>query len=188
MWWHGGAGLTERSERGSLSAVATHDVFGVSSFSGEVCIGIDLAVVANKEQIVTRTTTSLAVTSLHAGTASWACWAWRVGNKSDHENKCDPDQCRESPYKIRDADGSTKNDSCDASKHHDTAAPKNTISKGCILRYDSLNFAVANVGLIRIGSNLHRLGFSHRTSKSTHLYQRGRTSITGFRFKLRKSM
>ena len=27
MWWHGGAGLTERSERGSLSAVATHDVF-----------------------------------------------------------------------------------------------------------------------------------------------------------------
>ena len=29
MWWHGGAGLTERSERGSLSAVATHDVFGL---------------------------------------------------------------------------------------------------------------------------------------------------------------
>jgi hypothetical protein len=28
MWWHGGAGLTERSERGSLSAVATHDMFG----------------------------------------------------------------------------------------------------------------------------------------------------------------
>ena len=28
MWWHGGAGLIERSERGSLSAVATHDVFG----------------------------------------------------------------------------------------------------------------------------------------------------------------
>jgi hypothetical protein len=27
MWWHGGTGLTERSERGSLSAVATHDVF-----------------------------------------------------------------------------------------------------------------------------------------------------------------
>ena len=27
MWWHGGAGLTERSERGSLSAVATHVVF-----------------------------------------------------------------------------------------------------------------------------------------------------------------
>lgn len=27
MWWHGGAGLIERSERGSLSAVATHDVF-----------------------------------------------------------------------------------------------------------------------------------------------------------------
>ena len=27
MWWHGCAGLTERSERGSLSAVATHDVF-----------------------------------------------------------------------------------------------------------------------------------------------------------------
>ncbi len=26
MWWHGGEGLTERSERGSLSAVATHDV------------------------------------------------------------------------------------------------------------------------------------------------------------------
>ena len=26
MWWHGGAGLTERSERESLSAVATHDV------------------------------------------------------------------------------------------------------------------------------------------------------------------
>ena len=25
MWWHGGAGLTERSERGALSAVATHD-------------------------------------------------------------------------------------------------------------------------------------------------------------------
>jgi len=24
MWWHGGAGLIERSERGSLSAVATH--------------------------------------------------------------------------------------------------------------------------------------------------------------------
>ena len=29
MWWHGGAGLKERSERGTLSAVATHDVFGV---------------------------------------------------------------------------------------------------------------------------------------------------------------
>jgi len=29
-WWHGGAGLTERSERGSLSAVATHDLFGDS--------------------------------------------------------------------------------------------------------------------------------------------------------------
>ena len=29
MWWHGGAGLAERSERGSLSAVATHDVFGL---------------------------------------------------------------------------------------------------------------------------------------------------------------
>jgi hypothetical protein len=27
MWWHGGAGLTERSERGTLSAVATHDLF-----------------------------------------------------------------------------------------------------------------------------------------------------------------
>ena len=27
MWWHGGAGLIERSERWSLSAVATHDVF-----------------------------------------------------------------------------------------------------------------------------------------------------------------
>ena len=26
MWWHGGAGLTERSERGTLSAVATHDL------------------------------------------------------------------------------------------------------------------------------------------------------------------
>ena len=29
MWWHGGVGITERSERGSLSAVATHDVFAV---------------------------------------------------------------------------------------------------------------------------------------------------------------
>jgi len=29
MWWHGGAGLTERSERGSLSAVATHDLFEI---------------------------------------------------------------------------------------------------------------------------------------------------------------
>jgi hypothetical protein len=28
MWWRGGAGLIERSERGSLSAFATHDVFG----------------------------------------------------------------------------------------------------------------------------------------------------------------
>ena len=28
MWWHGGVGLTERSEQKSLSAVATHDVFG----------------------------------------------------------------------------------------------------------------------------------------------------------------
>ena len=27
MWWHGGAGLIERSEQGSLPAVATHDVF-----------------------------------------------------------------------------------------------------------------------------------------------------------------
>jgi len=27
-WWHGGAGLTERSERGSLSAVATHVLLG----------------------------------------------------------------------------------------------------------------------------------------------------------------
>ena len=165
MWWHGGAGLIERSERGSLSAVATHDVFGVSSFSGEVCIGIDLAMVANKEQIVTWATTSLAVTSLHAGIASWAFRAWRVRNKSDHENKCDHDQCRESPYKMRDADETTKNDACDASKHHGTAAPENSISKGCVLRYGSLNFTVANVGLIRIGSNLHRLGFSHRTLK-----------------------
>ena len=32
MWWHGGAGLTERSERESLSAVATHDVFGFFLF------------------------------------------------------------------------------------------------------------------------------------------------------------
>ena len=30
MWWHGGAGLAERSERGSLSAVATHDVFALA--------------------------------------------------------------------------------------------------------------------------------------------------------------
>ena len=29
MWWHGGAGLTERNERGSLSAVATHYVFAL---------------------------------------------------------------------------------------------------------------------------------------------------------------
>ena len=29
MWWHGGAGLIEQSERGSLSAVATHDMFGL---------------------------------------------------------------------------------------------------------------------------------------------------------------
>lgn len=29
MWWHGGTGLIEQSERGSLSAVATHDVFCV---------------------------------------------------------------------------------------------------------------------------------------------------------------
>ena len=28
MWWHGSAGLIERSELESLSAVATHDVFG----------------------------------------------------------------------------------------------------------------------------------------------------------------
>lgn len=28
MWWHGAAGLTERSELGRISAVATHDVFG----------------------------------------------------------------------------------------------------------------------------------------------------------------
>ena len=27
MWWHGGAGLIERSERGTLYAVATHDLF-----------------------------------------------------------------------------------------------------------------------------------------------------------------
>lgn len=27
MWWHGGAGPTKLSERGSLSVVATHDVF-----------------------------------------------------------------------------------------------------------------------------------------------------------------
>jgi len=27
MWWHGGAGLLERSERGTLYAVATHDLF-----------------------------------------------------------------------------------------------------------------------------------------------------------------
>ena len=32
MWWHGGARLIERSERGSLSAVATHDVFGLLGF------------------------------------------------------------------------------------------------------------------------------------------------------------
>ena len=37
MWWHGGAGLTERSERGSLSAVATHDVFGSTVFAS-ACI------------------------------------------------------------------------------------------------------------------------------------------------------
>ena len=36
MWWHGGAGLIERSERGSLSAVATHDVFcPIFMFVGE---------------------------------------------------------------------------------------------------------------------------------------------------------
>ncbi len=35
MWWHGGARLTERSERGSLSAVATHDVFGVCNLASE---------------------------------------------------------------------------------------------------------------------------------------------------------
>ena len=29
MWWHGGAGLIERSERGTLSAVATHDLFAL---------------------------------------------------------------------------------------------------------------------------------------------------------------
>ena len=33
MWWHGGTGLIERSERRSLSAVATHDVFGPSFLS-----------------------------------------------------------------------------------------------------------------------------------------------------------
>ncbi len=32
MWGHGGAGLTERSERGSLSAVVTHDKLGISWF------------------------------------------------------------------------------------------------------------------------------------------------------------
>ena len=43
MWWHGGAGLIERSERGSLSAVATHDVFGfLVSFGCVVRLGISL--------------------------------------------------------------------------------------------------------------------------------------------------
>ena len=28
-WWHGGAGLTERSERGALYAVATHDLLAI---------------------------------------------------------------------------------------------------------------------------------------------------------------
>jgi hypothetical protein len=32
MWWHGGARLIERSERGTSSAVATHDVFGWFGF------------------------------------------------------------------------------------------------------------------------------------------------------------
>jgi hypothetical protein len=38
MWWHGGTRLKERSERGSLSAVATHDVFGFLSYSSLVLL------------------------------------------------------------------------------------------------------------------------------------------------------
>jgi len=36
-WWHGGAGLTERSEQGSLSAVATHVLLGFLIFFGVTC-------------------------------------------------------------------------------------------------------------------------------------------------------
>ena len=38
MWWHGGAGLIERSERENLSAVATHDVFGKCVLLGSPCL------------------------------------------------------------------------------------------------------------------------------------------------------
>ncbi len=42
MWWHGGAGLIERSERGTLYAVATHDLLASSFgliFDGNSVIG-----------------------------------------------------------------------------------------------------------------------------------------------------
>jgi hypothetical protein len=46
MWWHGGAGLTERSELAGLSAVATHDVFGVFSL---LLLLTSLSVAINKQ-------------------------------------------------------------------------------------------------------------------------------------------
>jgi len=46
MWWHGGAGLTERSERGSLSAVATHDLFCLLGSSSFVSVGPLLVLVS----------------------------------------------------------------------------------------------------------------------------------------------
>jgi hypothetical protein len=47
MWWHGGAGLTERSERWSLSAVATHDVFAVVSDNGVTRAGLGIVACPN---------------------------------------------------------------------------------------------------------------------------------------------
>ncbi len=48
MWWQGGAGLTERSEQKSLSADATHDVFG-NSFLAEL---LRILLVPNREDAV----------------------------------------------------------------------------------------------------------------------------------------
>ncbi|MES2997528.1 MAG: hypothetical protein V4733_12030 [Verrucomicrobiota bacterium] len=134
--------------------------FGISSFAGEMRIGIDLAMVANKEQVITGFAISFGIPTLHAGTATGAICSRPVDYESKRDNQCNSEQYSENPNKKFDAQKTVDNHSRKRSKHHDKADPENAVPQHCKLRCSNLSVYIKGVVLIREGLDLHLGGNS----------------------------
>jgi hypothetical protein len=86
-----------------LSVIRLDEYFGSSSIAGYVGISIDLAMIANNEQVPIRSATSFDVSRLHWGTAAGTFCSLTEGHKGKWGNQCSSNHYNEHPRKKFDA-------------------------------------------------------------------------------------